>query len=311
MLVLVGSLAAKHRGIDLRRQPKDIDLICSSADFRAYIKDVVKHYSVIRIAPTQSGQMVAVKTDDGPLIIEAEFTDGDNPSSQLIFDAAMSGMAHKLVHLPGGAIAYTATANMLYMLKMSHRYRKNTPHFLKTMSDIWVMRDHGCEIEDEDLYKARMDATYEYKHPRLNTSKSEFFVNNNGELSYTYDHDTIHIAMAHLGRPMYTYYAKDGEQVLSDRAKFDALPHEQKCMGVIEEAYVLALERSVVPHGTVPRVAFEMALEKVCTSITSGWFREFGWEHYHEVDEMYDDSYAHRFWKAVESGIVKPYGYDA
>jgi hypothetical protein len=54
-------------------------------------------------------------------------------------------------------------------------------------------------------------------------------------------------------------------------------------------------------------VSFLKALEKVCTSITSGWWREFAWENYEAALAMHDRNYVDRFWKAVEAGTVGPY----
>lgn len=52
--------------------------------------------------------------------------------------------------------------NVLYMLKMSHRYLKDSPHFLKTMQDIHAMRKLGAVIpaEWESFYQDRMRDTY-------------------------------------------------------------------------------------------------------------------------------------------------------
>ena len=51
---------------------------------------------------------------------------------------------------------------------------------------------------------------------------------------------------------------------------------------------VLTIERSLVPYPgkKTPEQAYLMALEKVCTSITSGWFREFVWENYEIASEF-------------------------
>lgn len=70
---------------------------------------------------------------------------------------------------------------------------------------------------------------------------------------------------------------------------------------------MLALERSQIPHAgnITPHASFLIALQKVCTSITSGWFREFAWEHYHEVRALYRDTYVPRFWEHARLGKVK------
>ena len=125
-------------------------------------------------------------------------------------------------------------------------------------------------------------------------------------MKYTYDHDAIHRAVAYLEQPAYTYYKDDQAEVFCSKDKFFALRPEKRLYGVAEEAYVLALERSLIPHPGVltPRKAFEMALMKVCTSITSGWFREFAWENYYDVVRIYNPDYFQMFQEARAGGKI-------
>ena len=208
--------------------------------------------------------------------------------------------------------AWVPSLNILYMLKMSHRFKKNSPHFLKTMQDIRKMREAGAIIqpEHEDFYKRRMKATYWYEHPNLNRSKEEFF--NPEDDFYVYDHDSIHEAIAvRTLRPAYIDYAVDGAEVLSSKRKFFEATFTLRLFGVYEEACVLALERSQIPNDFKinPRWSFEKALEKVCTSITSGWFREFAWENYDAVMRLYqsrgENNYVHLFEK--NGAVLRPY----
>jgi len=71
---------------------------------------------------------------------------------------------------------------------------------------------------------------------------------------------------------------------------------------------VLALERSQVPfRGKVdPAVSFKIALQRLCSSISSGWWREWAWEHYDEALKYYNPNYLDIFDKGVEKGIIKP-----
>lgn len=205
---------------------------------------------------------------------------------------------------------YVADLNTLYALKMSHRFLRNSPHFYKTMADIKLMRKNGLEISPDlkEWYKLRVKETYWYKHPKLNVSKEQFFKDDS--INYIYDHDSIHESVAGRHEPMYTKYLKPGSEVECDRALWEALPKELKLKGVAEEAYVLALERSQIPFkdkGIDPYDSFKYALMKVCTSITSGWFREFAWENHDEVLDMYDATYVDRFWMDVKAGEVKPF----
>ncbi len=178
-----------------------------------------------------------------------------------------------------------ADLNELYALKMSHRYLRNSPHFYKTMRDIRRMRNAGAVIPDDlkDWFKRREKETYNYKLPNLDQSKNNFF--NGDGVTYVYDHDSIHEAVAFGHQPMYKNYQKDNSEVLCDKNKWEKLDQIDRLHAVAEECAVLALERSLIPFPGVKTEfeAFKFALMKVCTSITSGWFREFAWENHDDV----------------------------
>jgi hypothetical protein len=195
------------------------------------------------------------------------------------------------------------------MLKMSHRYLKNSPHFHKTMGDIKIMRAQGAKLQPDhmEFYKRRQTATYTYGHPKLNVNKTQFF--NGDGVEYKYDHDSIHRSVMRGYQPAYEVYKEDQAEVFCSKELFEAAPMHVRLNGVLEEAMVLALERSQIPFPGMktPLESFLMALEKVCTSITSGWFREFAWENFNEVLDLYDPNYVNQFWEDVKSGVVTPY----
>jgi hypothetical protein len=84
-------------------------------------------------------------------------------------------------------------------------------------------------------------------------------------------------------KPAYEYFKPDDSQVMVSKEMWNDLPLNLKLCAVIEESMVLAIERSLIPFPNSLTVdqAYEKALVKVCTSITSGWFREFAWENYY------------------------------
>jgi hypothetical protein len=177
------------------------------------------------------------------------------------------------------------------------------------MRDIHTMRDAGADIPDRlsTFYEMRQRESYNYSHPILKQGKSTFFSGDG--IGYVYDHDSIHEAIAYPFEPAYKSYATCGEEVLSSQELFWQQSHGMRIRGVLEETYVLALERSQIPYpSTEPLISFKKALEKVCTSITSGWFREFAWEHYDEVLAHYDENYAVKFKTQVASGFVRAHG---
>jgi hypothetical protein len=197
------------------------------------------------------------------------------------------------------------------MLKMSHRFLRNSPHFLKTMRDIQLMRKMGAKIrpEHQEFYKERQKETYDYGHPKLNTSKNEFF--KAAESYNIFVHDDIHIAVKHLDKPAYDYYKVDGQEVNCAKDLFYSVSEEIRLFGALEEVTVLALERSQIPFkdsNIDPRRSWDIAHQKVCTSITSGWFRQYCYNTYDKIQSMYEPNYVEKFWKQVELGNVRKFG---
>jgi hypothetical protein len=68
----------------------------------------------------------------------------------------------------------------------------------------------------------------------------------------------------------------------------------------------LAVERSLIhndnPH-EIEHNVWKYSLQKVCTSITSGWFREFAWENYELCCKLYY-SRVSGFYKRFEAGLT-------
>ncbi|BAU40116.1 hypothetical protein [Ralstonia phage RSP15] len=293
------------------RNPQDSDIICTFEDFQEFIK-ILKNDDTVNIKacyPFKDGEKYVIKTEDneGPCIYEVEIAWPGSTAEKLLYLAKCDPHTKRFDTL--GFTQWIPSLNFLYMLKMSHRYLKNNPHFLKTMQDIKMMREKGARIQDEHMpvFKEREAATYKYKHPNLNTTKKDFF--NTPGVEYTYEHDDIHKAIKHLKYPAYEYYKPDTNEVYCSQELFEKSPEHIKLLGVLEEVYVLALERSQIPYpDTDRRESLLIALEKVCTSITSGWFREYAWENYDKVKELFNENYVDRFWQAVKEGKVRKYG---
>ncbi|UIW11165.1 MAG: hypothetical protein, partial [Enterobacter phage ENC9] len=131
---------------------------------------------------------------------------------------------------------YWATPEMCLAIKMSHRFKKNNPFFRKTMQHIRFLRNKGIKLDAklEEIMLLRQKETLSYSHPKLDVSKNTFF----NDTIYTLDHDSIHRAVALADRPAYTFYMKDGSEVMTSREKFEALPEAIKLAGVYEETCV-------------------------------------------------------------------------
>lgn len=297
-MLLIGSAALAFVA-ELDREPKDADLIATIDEYEDFI---AKHkQNLVSTYPVNKGKKLIIFLKDTKPI-EMEIAWPDSTAETLLNALSMEDLP--TTSFLGQEVS-VAPLHILYQLKMSHRFLKNSPHFLKTMKDIKFMRSLGAQIIMPDWLKAREVETYDYKHPKLNVSKDDFFKKDEG-VTYVYDHDSIHEAVKRYDRPAYTYFKPENSQVLCDRAMFEASSREVQLASVVEEATVLALERSQIPfkNQVTPKWSFDMALMKVCTSITSGWWRSFAWEHYDEVQALYDENYVAKFWEAVKKGVV-------
>jgi hypothetical protein len=282
-MLLIGSEALRHWGVEVPRASLDIDIVCKINEFKRWCRETETKY----VKPIADNKYLAKAGED---LFEFEISwpgDAIYPWLEGIED-------HKVK---------VATVEQLLYLKLSHRYLKNSPHFLKTMEDIQLLRQCADAENYDEFLKQREAETYNYSHPKLNMSKSDFF---DASVEYTYDHDSIHEAIALYDKPAYLYYKVEGAEVMCSKDKFFSVDEKYRLAGVIEEAGVLALERGLIPYNTwnKQRVVYEYALMKVCTSITSGWFREYAWENYYKALECYRDLKS-LFDHGKESGIIK------
>lgn len=303
-MLIIGSQALAYHFPLAGIVPRDTDIICTLQEFRDYMTRFEKG-DVILCKPL-SASKIHVRTKDG-WNYEFEIAEAGNTAQWLLdyFDIGQDGSS-------------IAPPHVLLALKLSHRYLRNSPHFLKTMRTIQFLRKQGVTLGAKltDWLPIREAATYVYNHPKLNVSKDAFF--DGDGVDYIYDHDTIHLTQAlrwdmAKATPAYTYYMKDGSDVMTSKEKFMSVSEKIRLYGVYEETCVLALERSQIPFkgddAPSPRKSFEYALMKVCTSITSGWFREYAWENYDKVIDLYnelgDDDYIKRF--TANQHLLKPY----
>lgn len=290
------------------RKSEDTDVIGTKAEFFNVVK-VCKNIKDIAIK--EDSAYVKFITNDKLSIIDWQFTDTGSPMSannaklhdwmqRNSFSAQFSETANQVVFLANSLWLYNALKNTH---KYSfHKFEQNRKDII-WINDIIKRFDIPEEIDDEltQIIAERTAITYK-KTPRLQNMKKENFFTSN--VKYVYDHDTIHAAVKMLDRPAYTYYMQDGAEVNCDKTKFEEQPEIVRLYGVLEESYVLALERSVIPFKSDPDKAFKMALQKVCTSITGGWFREYAWQNYDKVLELYHKSYVDKFNAALSKGEI-------
>src|SRR5699024_7102820 len=114
-----------------KRRPKDLDVITTQAGFDEMVVRAGLYDKLKEIRETRTGKAAIF----GKSIIDAEIVEHSPLLASQALELGLRDSTENFkfcnVDIP------MATPDMVYTLKMSHRYLKNSPHFLKTMEDIW------------------------------------------------------------------------------------------------------------------------------------------------------------------------------
>ena len=211
------------------------------------------------------------------------------------------------------SIAYPAE---LAIIKRSHLHRPCCFHKHISQYHGWKLNDFTMKeiVEDnlsphmQHMLRERTRLTKEKfgdKTPVLNMSNKEFFDDN---VQKYFDHDDIHRLMAHRELPAYEYMKslEKFDQAWCEKDKWNDFEHLHKIQCVMEEAYVIALERWLIPHflgmktiekPIVPRMCFMLALEKICTTLCGGFFRDFAIDNWQEIHKSFNKEHMMSFFE--------------
>lgn len=307
-MLAIGSLALnKIQGVNDTKELSDYDFIATPSE----LNDLICYFGEKLIHLKTPSKYKKILFIIGQPPIEIEIARDNNSAEQLLNIIKNEKFADNLIYCYGekfGNFVIYPTIDVLYALKLSHRFLKNSPHFIKTMrfiQDYRINRRYNIPIELEEWFKIREEETYNYKHPNLKKNKEEFFSNDG--VNYIFEHDSIHEAVKLGTIPAYKLAKNNENDVSLSKEKFFNLSKNEQLNTVHEEAYVLALERSLIPSNFKNNYleSFRTALEKICTSISSGWWREFAWENYDELYYRYSDRFVYDFLMAYYQGNLK------
>lgn len=194
------------------------------------------------------------------------------------------------IELPSGEGVYVAPLEILAAIKRSHLWRdyqwdKHITHYNK------YLRQH-LDDSVQDFLKERTRLTkeaYPQGNPSLNQSNEDFF---DDAVAKVYDHDYIHELAAYYEAPLYTRLKRDDSKAWCEKDLWEALSLEDKQKCVAEECYVIATERFLVRNNWnySYKGAYLTALKKVCTTLTSGWFRDFAIDNHPEIMALFNQN---------------------
>ena len=138
--------------------------------------------------------------------------------------------------------------------------------------------------------------------PKLDKSKNQFF---NDSVKYFAEHDYLHELAAIEDKPAYTK-CLTGEVMFSNKL-FNQLDYQSKVNMVLEESFVLALERCLIRMfkgetylpAITPEEAFKYSLTRVSTNISSGAFRSFAADNFDIIFQQYLNKYIN-YYKIIQ-----------
>jgi hypothetical protein len=314
-MLVIGSVALQRAlsayDRPLGRTPKDLDVICTEEEMRNYAK---AHYLDLK-------QMSDYKWRGLPQLVGNPFVEFE------LLEKSESGHMYTLytvdkllrpqdLHVFYGSDAplIYAPLEVLYSIKRAHRHYPRM--WKKHAKDRAIME--GLLIKDKlpEITAIREKETEaregKLKTPSLDKTAEDFF--NDKVSNKIFIHDEIHAVMAHREKPMYEYFKKDGAKVACSREKFEELLIGDRMRAVLEEAYVIALERMMIPmlfaggRPTTADQAFDWAIMRICTNLCSGWFREFATDYYPAITYLRDKNYVEKFLQAYEDGKIQLIG---
>lgn len=299
-MILIGSVALKQHFPLMHRTPSDIDVVATESEIKTIHEKLVnsgKPFSFRQTKPYKFHilfECIHIEIETTSLVSNAMLWNSGN---------CFNDKMRLDMTLP---TARVASLQQLYALKLHHKF-SNSVHFEKTRKDILFFRSLGCGF-DNDLLDRRTKDIPPRAHVKLNVDKESFF---NDNVTYLYDHDTLHeIVAASIegkGTPAYKLFQKDNEPVMSDMVKFVSLPLEVQLRAINEEAQVLSFERMIAHNYDCDWfAAYKRALRQICTVTTSGVFRETAWEHYDKLINNYTNYPIIKIINCIQNGLLKP-----
>ena len=202
------------------------------------------------------------------------------------------------ITLPDGQKASIMNLTGLAIMKRSHLWRdlKFDRHIAMYLhagldKEIKMIQNDPIRYAKElfDLNNRIKLTVQEYPqgHPNLMQSKEDFF---DDAVKKKYDHDLLHDLVAKSSFddvPVYTHLLKYEGMAYCCKDKWEALDYSMKIRAVLEEATVIAIERFMIPNDWqyIEKKAMLKALQKICTTLCSGWFRDFSIDSYKECLE--------------------------
>ncbi|CAB4486605.1 unnamed protein product [Rhizophagus irregularis] len=206
-------------------------------------------------------------------------------------------------------LCIVAPLKILEALKTSHIYWPADFH--KNISDLHLLRillgynkiptiqplcspqrDESIEL----MLKTRIKETEIIRgipgaHINLNMSNDDFLENKDDLfVQKRVPHDDLHERVKYGDHPIHQGLKDDQSKAWIKKSLFEKLDYQTKINCVKEEAMTIALERYLIPMISKDQEnSYKLALARICTTLTRGWFRQFAIDNHPRVSNLDKD----------------------
>lgn len=299
-----------------RSLKSDYDVIMSLDEFSLWTKEYKDN--IVSLYPKSSNKYKAIVKNDNGEKLQYEIELGvEGTSSKFLLDNQSDVCCGMKTYGFFGEEMNVMCLEFLLITKRSHLMYP--VHFEKNMEDYIFLKQHfNCTYKNYDLLMKRYydircaeakERYKKFKTPKLNVTTENFFSSKLSVPTY-FIHDHIHEVMKHNDIPVYRMMQLDNTKAWCEKDMFFELPYEYQVQCVQEEGYVIALERYIIPQAgdncNNPLAAYKDAVKRICTTLTSGWFRDFAIENYDEVIKRFNPEFVDKFAYAYICREIKP-----
>lgn len=299
-MLLIGSLALKYHYDNYFSFTNDIDLIGTEEEFQEWMTHI------------NLSEKPKKTIFENLTVYNFKFND-----TNYEFEVANNNSAEdylKYCNVKDGDFEI-ASEEVLYSIKKSHIHK--ALNFKKHIYDYHFLKKQN--IDDSKLEeitnkrKIETDIRLKLRYPNLNQNYNEFMSESQTILDRIYDHDDIHRIVAHYEKPLFKSLQINNGKVWCDEKLWTVLKHEDKIKCVLEELYVITLERKIIPmifqakQLITNEKAVQWSLIKMSTSLTNGWFRNFILDNYYNILKSVKYDFIDSFFEELDKGKVKHY----
>ena len=308
-MIIVGSKALNLYFPQVKREIKDVDVIGYNDDIQYLIgllkpKEIKETKNLTSLFSIQNKNNI-FNTDN------VEILNADNSVSlKMYLNYAIESDLEKMFP---SKISF-APLEVLYSLKKSHihfpiKFDKHINDYC-LLNDFFNGNDKLSEITKIN-FKETEKRLGKLKTPSVYKPTTEFFGQSNGYVESFFIHDDIHKMVSHYDRPIYERMQKNPLLAKCEKDMWEDFTFDDKCKAVLEEAYVISLERKIIPclYGGKSWVSSEEALRwslmRICTTLCSGWFRQFATDNYIRIKEYINPDYVENFLQKVQNKEIE------